>query len=369
MAARRKATSAEIGADQPRFSGFLRIVVEASSMALVVAFIVSVWMNQVVFNAWGLSFRSLATTSDVLMSGLTFFFTFAAPGTSAIILASLLANLAHEETEKSFSGLRQWLAPLILLLGLVMWMIAAEVDGNFGTHDVSVDLATTEMMHALLVALGIAGLCQHFVFRGLHAKENRPDWSDDGALILTIVLGVGSVFTGIAGATSTRMQIGYLDGFVPTSIANADCLGNTMVLLWVGTEFSAVGCTGSNAVAAIRTESLPPIQASREFEIRCRRASLIERECGYLENFRLQSLPKVSSPRIPGLPSGTRGVRPQPGGAANTNPPNNAAIPVGRENGFPERTPDPAPLNFRIFSDTPSPNSTGAPEGTNPSEI
>lgn len=283
----------------------LRIVVEATSFGLIVAFIISAWINQTVFYSWGLSFRSLATTTDVVMSGLTFFFGFALPAlfVSALVSAIVSQVKGRLETAKRW---HKWSAPILLLVGVGVLNIVIVIKTDSGVIMFDSALSDVDTAFAFVAMLSIASIILHFLLRGYQPVENRePVFADRGFRVVSSLALMGIIIA-VGGITYTRMQVGYLDAYVPVGSNTARCEEGSPHLLWVGSQFSVIGCPDTNFAAAIRTDTLSPVVPDLRYGLGCRRVSAALLDCDFYLRKDQRSTPPISAPED--LPVGVRGI-------------------------------------------------------------
>lgn len=300
MAGERAAATEQKTGRSESFNSFFKVVIEASSLGLIVAFVASTWINQLVFASWGLSFRALASTSDVVMSGLTFFFIFSVPAVAVCGIVWILKGYFEEVNDATLRRWSPWAASLLLLGGMALLFVVDRLPRTSTAEVGALLIGQGLEFYGLYLALALGALVLHVLLRSLPAVAPPRPLIGDRQFRFTILIAIIAFAIGLGGITFNRMQVGYLDAYVPMPNAGIRCDAAKPQVLWIGTQFAVLGCPGTPYAGAVATDRLSAILPDTRYGIACRRASQLLRKCGYVLRRNIRLGPDVASPqRLP----------------------------------------------------------------------
>ena len=196
----------------------MRRLVEYASVITALSFLIAIWVNQLVFEAWGLRFIQLATVTDVLMSGLALLGTLI-PFSIVFLIGYYLGR--RRAQLKLFWWAYAVLAAVLLALCLF--------DMSRGS------LENGEIILAVC-ALAFGGLAAEPILR---LRERRGRWWRPVLLISSAVVAAGFI-AGFREVIEIRAFKGYAEQplhLVQTSAGG--CVGH---LLWAGERALVLDC-------------------------------------------------------------------------------------------------------------------------------
>ena len=219
-AASAEAVLAPPAAAPPRRAALrMRRLVEYASVVTALSFLVAIWVNQLVFNAWGLRFIQLATVTDVLMSGLAVMGTLI-PFSIAYLIGYYLGR--RRKQLKLFWWAYALLFFLLLAGGLLVLAVEGPTDGD-------------PVVFALCgVALG--GLATPPVLR---LRERGVRWWRPVFLVASAALAAAFVI-GVTEIVDVRARSGYAKE--PLHLVQASPAGCVGHLLWAGERALVLDC-------------------------------------------------------------------------------------------------------------------------------
>ena len=257
------ATSQNIG--QNRFFGIdlektFRVTAEISSVALLIGFVASAAINQIVFASWGLNFVSFAAPSDVIMSGIGFLLDTGLPMFIAIV--TLIAPDYFGWRYKDHPILR-WailagMLAVAVFLALFLQGIAERANAareSFGGPEFS----DAYLVTVLVLSLAIAMPCLMYARANRVGRmEGRPKAVFYAVLAASVVFGALS----LANIVKLRADLGYQRVLSNLqSPSEGRCSEADSIVLWLGSEWVVARC-GEAAPFAIKADTVTRVSPS-----------------------------------------------------------------------------------------------------------
>lgn len=280
MTQKPKDEAAAAAGETPEFSfeRAFRITAEVTSIVLIIGFVVSAAINQLVFARWGLSFLMIADPSDVLMSGLGFLFdTFQALFVALLLALMVLGFLAHKEGETiQLRGALIWGPTVLLALAISAFFIGIPLDEGLTAAIHGEDLPLRAGINGSTAAL-VCGLAAALFAAGVYFSHE--EWRGWQALVLGAI-GIGGTVAAYNGGASLivlRDDTGYYSRFVALSAgAPAACTATPVHLLWSGSSKAVVRCASgaSRATFVLNAGDISYTSVPRDFGCHAPRANL-----------------------------------------------------------------------------------------------
>lgn len=234
-----------VGASHFDLEKTFRLTAEISSVALLIGFVASAAINQLVFNSWGLNFVSYATPSDVVMSGIGFLLDTAFPFVFALVTLIGPAVLGQKYSNDRIKSLALLIAVAIIAIWLSQFLqgIAERAVNDrkaFAATRFSDAYLLTVLVLALSVSLPIV----------LHYRSNGAVWRRKVALIAVPLVAVVLSGLSLVNIVKLRAELGYQRTLTEV-LASADqrCTSDQPIVLWVGSEWTVAQCVGGKPFA------------------------------------------------------------------------------------------------------------------------
>ena len=195
-----------------------RSAAELASLAAVLSFALSAWVNQRVFDSWGLNFLQIATLADVIMSGLHLLFWGLIP---------LLTILAVGFGMGRLRGRARWIKRAVLALAAATLVLAISIS------------SVTEEAGSLAVAAG-ALLVGLLLPGALHARQH-PSRGGRVRQFFVLALAIASL-AGLVRSTILGVEEAGYGGRRALHSATPTIAGCSGHVLWSGERALVLSC-------------------------------------------------------------------------------------------------------------------------------